>query len=187
MTEIEIQGEHDPLCFPAIRDVRIGDWGPSCFTCEVLGMAEQRGREKSCERDSFRSMDTPAHRDYREAGYKYGYEIGQKDADETWLKYGPVQEAIDEALQRTLDALDSLNYEHLIDPDNCECVACEDAAIILAAVKGEKFDIHMKFGIRPSIVAPNECLCVCHESISRIDPHPNEKCQCNGGTGMETL
>ena len=37
--ETPIRGEHDPLCFPAIRDVRMGDWGPSCFTCQVIGMA----------------------------------------------------------------------------------------------------------------------------------------------------
>ncbi len=39
----EIQGEHDPLCFPAIRDIRVGDWGPMCFTCTVLGMAREQG------------------------------------------------------------------------------------------------------------------------------------------------
>lgn len=38
----DIQGDHHSLCFPAIRDVRIGDWGPTCFTCVVLGLAEQR-------------------------------------------------------------------------------------------------------------------------------------------------
>ena len=44
MNDIPIQGEHHPLCFPSIRDVRIGDWGPSCFTCQVLGIAYEQGR-----------------------------------------------------------------------------------------------------------------------------------------------
>jgi hypothetical protein len=41
----EIRGDHDPLCFPAIRDVRIGDWGPSCFTCQVIHIARQQGHD----------------------------------------------------------------------------------------------------------------------------------------------
>jgi hypothetical protein len=46
MTEPEIQGEHHPLCFEAIRDVRVGDWGPTCFTCQVLRIVEERERAK---------------------------------------------------------------------------------------------------------------------------------------------
>jgi len=42
--EVPIQVHHDPLCFPAIRDVRVGDWGPSCFTCQVIGMAREQGQ-----------------------------------------------------------------------------------------------------------------------------------------------
>lgn len=45
-----IQGEHDPLCFPAIRDVRVGDWGPSCFTCEVIAIARQQATEAAVQR-----------------------------------------------------------------------------------------------------------------------------------------
>jgi hypothetical protein len=40
MNDLPIQGEHHKFCFPAIRDVRQGDWGTNCFTCAVLGMAE---------------------------------------------------------------------------------------------------------------------------------------------------
>jgi len=76
------------------------------------------------------------------AGFQNGYDSGIKQGQ---------RDVIKDALQRTLDALDSLNYEHRIDPDNCGCVACEDAAIILAAVKGEKFDIDMTFGIVPTV------------------------------------
>lgn len=44
--EPKVQGGHHPLCFPSIRDVRIGDWGPTCFTCQVLAVCEERVRKE---------------------------------------------------------------------------------------------------------------------------------------------
>lgn len=49
--ETPIRGEHDPLCFPAIRDVRVGDWGPSCFTCQVIGMARHAAAPRTLTAD----------------------------------------------------------------------------------------------------------------------------------------
>lgn len=55
-----IQGEHDPLCFSAIRDVRVGDWGPSCFTCEVIGIARQQATEAAAQRVEALIPDNPS-------------------------------------------------------------------------------------------------------------------------------
>lgn len=46
-------------------------------------------------------------------------------------------------------------------------------------------------GIKPgsgeALTLEFTCQCVCHEPLSRMDPHPNEKCRCNGGKGYDAL
>jgi hypothetical protein len=85
-------------------------------TAEALRQAEQRGYLQGQEDSATQ--------------FQYGVEQGQRDADETWRKYGPDQkggtEALDEAVQRV---------EELIDPDSREFNDGLFAAI--AAIKGE--------------------------------------------------
>ena len=47
---------HDPLCFPAIRDLRSAMGVPSCFTCMTLRMAEDRGRRDERDRAADRVL-----------------------------------------------------------------------------------------------------------------------------------
>jgi hypothetical protein len=55
-------------------------------------------------------------------------------------------DALAKAVERFRESFDCLNYEHLFDPDNCECVWCEDGAILIAAIRGVKYEREPKGG-----------------------------------------
>jgi len=80
-----------------------------------------------------------------EQGQREGERIGTQKALIVWASDKDAYEqgqrdALAGAVQRFRDAFDSLNYEHLFDPENCECVWCEDGSILIAAIKGEESD-----------------------------------------------
>ena len=41
------------------------------------------------------------------------------------------------AARRVLAVLDTHSYDHAVRPDDCECVACEDAWFVVAAARGD--------------------------------------------------
>lgn len=74
MNDLPIQGEHHKFCFPAIRDVRVGDWGTNCFTCQVLSIVDYEGYIRGIADAEKRNTDSlnKAYRDGVSSGIKQG-------------------------------------------------------------------------------------------------------------------